>query len=107
VVGFYSLEYTLDKEKENIKPFPGMNEVDKYMSLFPSMEEYFIAADKNTAFITEIIDKITTVIKNPEVYQRKKNEYKVKKITGNDPFFEFLYISSQMVLQDRQKLIDA
>jgi hypothetical protein len=37
VVGFYALEYTLDKEKENIKPFPGMNEVDKYMSIFPSI----------------------------------------------------------------------
>ena len=83
-----------------------MVEVDKYMSIFPSMEEYFIAANKHTAFITEIIAKIPIVVKSPEVYQQKKNEYRVKKITGNNNYFEFLFIASQMVLQDRQKLID-
>jgi hypothetical protein len=28
-----------------------MHEVDKYMNIFPSMEEYFIAAQKGAAFI--------------------------------------------------------
>lgn len=28
-----------------------MNEVDRYMNIFPTLEEYFIAADKNTPFI--------------------------------------------------------
>ncbi len=65
VVGFYASKFTLDKEKQNIKPFPGMHEVDKYMIMFPSIEEYFVAADKNTPFITEIIAKIPVVIKNP------------------------------------------
>lgn len=51
LVAFYAYDHTFDKVKENIKPFPGMNEVDRYMNIFPTLEEYFIAADKNTLFI--------------------------------------------------------
>jgi hypothetical protein len=42
-----------------------MSEVDKYMAIFPSLEEYFIAANKNTPFITELIQRIASIIKNP------------------------------------------
>lgn len=44
VVGFYSANQTFEKKKENIMPFEGMNEVDRYVTLIPAMEEYFIAA---------------------------------------------------------------
>lgn len=44
VIGFYSIDHTLEKSKENLKPFEGMHEVDKYMAVFPSMESYFVAA---------------------------------------------------------------
>jgi hypothetical protein len=44
VVGFYEFYHTLSKKKENLKPFAGMQEVDKYMAIFPSMEDYYIAA---------------------------------------------------------------
>ncbi len=42
-----------------------MSEVDKYIAIFPSMEEYFIAANKKTPFITELIHRISSIIKNP------------------------------------------
>jgi hypothetical protein len=51
VVGFYSFDHTLEKRKENLKNFAGMHEVDKYMNIFPSMEDYFIAAQKGATFI--------------------------------------------------------
>jgi hypothetical protein len=37
VVGFYSSDYSFAKEKENIKPFKGMEEVDKFTTLFPAL----------------------------------------------------------------------
>jgi hypothetical protein len=41
-----------------------MSEVDKYMEIFPTMVKYFIAAGKNTAFLTEIIAKIIHILTN-------------------------------------------
>lgn len=48
IVGFYSPYYSPKKAKENIRPFKGMWEVDRYITIFPAMESYFIAAEKNT-----------------------------------------------------------
>jgi hypothetical protein len=38
-----------------------MVEVDRYMSIFPAMEDYFIAAKKEAPYITEIIAKIIEI----------------------------------------------
>lgn len=65
MVGFYSPYYSSFKVKENIKPFPGMNEVDKFMTIFPALENYFIAAEKNTQFIGKVIDKVTSLLLSP------------------------------------------
>ncbi len=37
VFGFYSPDYSFEKEKENIKPFKGMEEVDKLITVFPAL----------------------------------------------------------------------
>jgi hypothetical protein len=55
VVGFYSFGLTAAKQKENLKPFAGMEEVDKFMNVFPVMEDYFVAAYKRTEFLTKLI----------------------------------------------------
>lgn len=36
VVGFYNPKYVQDKKKFNIKPFEGMEEVDRYITEFPA-----------------------------------------------------------------------
>lgn len=46
-----------------------MNEVDKFMTIFPAMENYFIAAEKNTEFIDKVIDKITSLLLSPEKFK--------------------------------------
>jgi hypothetical protein len=66
VVGFYKPDFTFDKAKENKKPFPGMVEVDKFMNIFPTLDDYFIAAKKGTPFITELIAKIAEIFTNHE-----------------------------------------
>jgi hypothetical protein len=69
-VGFYSLDYTSEKVKEKIKPFPGMHPVDKYMSLFPAMENYFIAAEKKTPFMAKLLVRMAKLLKNPQNFKR-------------------------------------
>jgi hypothetical protein len=48
VVGFYSPYYSSPLEKQNKKPYPGMEKVEKYMVVLPALEHYFIAAQNNT-----------------------------------------------------------
>ncbi len=55
VVGFYSFDLTAAKQKENLKLLEGMEEVDKYMNIFPVMEDYFVSAYKRTEFLTKVI----------------------------------------------------
>ena len=63
VVGFYSFSFTAAKQKENIKPFKGMEEVDKYMNIFPTMEDYFVSAYKKTEFLSRLISNIYELLK--------------------------------------------
>ncbi len=42
-----------------------MNEVDKYTAAFPSLEPYFIAAEKETPFITQLINTIVKLWRMP------------------------------------------
>ncbi len=65
IVGFYSFDRTLDKVKEDIRPFEGMNEVDRYTAVFPSLEPYFIATDKGTPFVSELIAAISQLLSFP------------------------------------------
>lgn len=55
IVGFYSIDVTADKKKVNLKPFKGMHQVDRYVNLFPAMEDYFMAALPGTVFMAEMI----------------------------------------------------
>jgi hypothetical protein len=43
-----------------------MHEVDKLTTVFPAMEDYFIAAQQNTLFITELITTIIKLLKDPQ-----------------------------------------
>jgi hypothetical protein len=105
IVGFYSMSHTLDKVKEDIRHFAGMNEVDRYTAAFPSLEPYFIAADKGTPFITELIETIVELLRMPENF--KRSHFRLQKLRGDDIFTEYFHISVQIVLQNRQRQIDA
>jgi hypothetical protein len=104
IVGFYSLDHTLDKVKEDIRPFAGMNEVDRYTAAFPSLEPYFIAADKGTPFITELIATIAQLLRVSQSFKRR--HFRLQRLSGDDIFTEYFYISVQIMLQNRQKQID-
>jgi hypothetical protein len=65
VVGFYSPYYSSEMAKENIKPFEGMNEVEKFMVVYPAMERYFIAADRNTTLVGKVVEKISSLLLEP------------------------------------------
>jgi hypothetical protein len=106
VVGFYSQDYSFDKIKENIKPFTGMNGVDKYVTLFPALEDYFIAAEKNTRFMTSLIAKIGKLLMNPLDFKRERGHYHLNNLKGEDIYYEYFLIAVQTVLQDKQKQID-
>jgi len=43
-----------------------MEEVERYMILIPIMEDYFIAAEKNSEFIGRLIEEILSILKNPK-----------------------------------------
>lgn len=55
VVGFYSI-YTSSKADKLKTKKPGMEEVQRYMILIPTMEDYFMAAVKQSEFIRDIIE---------------------------------------------------
>jgi hypothetical protein len=105
IVGFYSPDHTLDKVKEDIRPFAGMNDVDRYTAAFPSLEPYFIAADKGTPFITELIATIAEFLGKPQNF--KRHNFLLQKLRGDDIFTEYFHISVQIVLQNQQKQIDS
>jgi hypothetical protein len=46
VVGFFSPYYSLSQEKLNKQIYPGMERVDRYAVLAPTLESYFVAARK-------------------------------------------------------------
>jgi hypothetical protein len=43
-----------------------MEEVDKYMVLIPTLESYFIAAEKQAEFIGKLIEVCTRILEVPE-----------------------------------------
>jgi hypothetical protein len=105
IVGFYKTDYTLDKVKENIKPYLGMVEVDKYMSIFPTLENFFLAAKKGTPYITEMLPIIADILAHPDKVPKMLQGLKLKGIR-NDANNHCFFIACQMVLQARQAEID-
>jgi hypothetical protein len=106
VVGFYVPYYSFEKAMENIKPFEGMYPVDKYMLIFPSLEDYFIAAAPNSPFLNALLTQITELLTNPGNFKRERGKYKLNRLNGNDIYYEYIFIASQIVLQEKQKQID-
>jgi hypothetical protein len=107
VVGFYSSDYSFEKHKEAIKPFDGMHDVDRYMTLFPALENYFIAAEKSAAFIARIIERIVKLLQKPDSFKRERGHYKLNNLKGEDMYYEYFLLAVQTTLQDKQKEIDS
>lgn len=80
-----------------------MNEVDKYTIVFPALEDYFIAAEKNSRFITKLIAKIYNLLENPEGFKRERGHYRLNNLKGEDIYYEYFLIAVQTTMQDKQK----
>ncbi len=98
IVGFYSIDRTDGKRKENLRPFKDMVEVDKYTTIFPSMEDYFIAALKGTTFIAELIRafEYTFLWRNIQI---------MYVFMGKD-YYEYFSSTVKMILRNKQAEID-
>jgi hypothetical protein len=84
-----------------------MEEVDRYTTVFPSMENYFMAAEGNTTFLTEVISKIYTFLENPKSFELQKSNYSLVNFKGTDLYYEYFLIAVQTILQDKQKEMDS
>lgn len=80
-----------------------MNEVGKFMNIFPAMENYFIAAEKNTEFLDKVIDKVTSLLLSPEKLKEESNKYTLVNLKGQDIYYEYFLLAVQVVLQDKQR----
>ena len=99
------MRHTFDKAKEDIRPFEGMHEVDRYTAAFPSLEPYFIAADRGTAFIIELINAIERLIITPNLFNGR--HFRLQQLRGDNLLAEAFYIAGQIVLQETQSHLDA
>jgi hypothetical protein len=66
VVGFYSPFYSSEIKKEQKRLKAGMEEVDRYMVIFPAIESYFVAAKEKAEFIGRILDEMISILIFPE-----------------------------------------
>jgi hypothetical protein len=46
-----------------------MNDVDKYMIIFPTLENFFMSATKNTRLLPTLIDKIARLLLKPNEFK--------------------------------------
>ena len=107
VVGFYSFDYSLEKTREKLKPSAGLEETDKYVTVFPALEDYFIAAQKDARFLRRLLEEMEKLLREPGEFQREKVHYKLVNLKGEDIYYEYFLIAVQVVLQERQRTIDA
>lgn len=107
VVGFYSFDYSLEKSKEKLKPSAGLEETDKFVTVFPALEDYFIAAQRDTRFLRRLLEEMEGLLRRPEEFLREKIHYKLVNLKGEDIYYEYFLIAAQVVLQQRQTAIDA
>jgi hypothetical protein len=70
------------------------------------METFFLAAKKGTPYITEMLPIITDILTHTDKVPDMLRDIKVKGIR-NDANNHCFFIAAQMVLQARQKQIDA
>jgi hypothetical protein len=66
VVGFYSPLYSSEIKKEQKRLKAGMEEVDRYMVLFPAIESYFIAAKERAEFIGRVLEEMISILLFPK-----------------------------------------
>jgi hypothetical protein len=99
VVGFYVPYYSFEKAKENIRPFEGMHPVDKYRLIFPSLEDYFMAAVPESGFLGALLTQISKLLTDPSDFKRERGKYKLNRLNGDDMYYEYIFIASQIVLQ--------
>ena len=59
-----------------------MNPVDTYVTVFPALEDYFIAAEKNTRFMKKLLSTIERLLRNPADFQRERGKYKFNNLNG-------------------------
>lgn len=61
--------------------------MDKYMSIFPALENYFIAAEKKTPFMIKLLVRITRLLRNPLDFRREKGHYRLNNLKGEDMYY--------------------
>jgi hypothetical protein len=85
VVGFYSPFYSSDIKKEQKRLKAGMEEVDRYMVIFPAIESYFIAAKERAEFIGRVLEDMISILRFPKSVNKDiedgNYEYFKRKIT--------------------------
>lgn len=57
------------------------------MSIFPALENYFIAAEKKTPFMAKLIARITRLLKSPLDFRRQKGNYRLNNLKGEDIYY--------------------
>jgi hypothetical protein len=82
VVGFYSPLYSSEIKKEQKRLKQGMEEVDRYMVLFPSIESYFIAAKERAEFIGRVIEEMISILLFPKSVAKDIEEGKYEYLKG-------------------------
>jgi hypothetical protein len=57
------------------------------MSIFPALENYFIAAEKKTPFMAKLVARITRLLRNPLDFRREKGHYRLNNLKGEDMYY--------------------
>ena len=75
------------------------------MILIPAMEDYFIAAQKKSEFIRQLIDEVIYILRNTEDIKNEivKKGFNYTKIQANDIYFEYFFAACQRVLLKKQQ----
>lgn len=86
-----------------------MEEVDRYMVLIPTIENYFIAAEKGAQFIGKLIEESISILLTPESIKKDiaEKKYSYIHIDDHDVYYQYFLLASQRVLLKRQSELDS
>lgn len=100
VVGFFNAYYSSGK----VRPEGTSREIYR----FPSLERSFIAAVRRSRLVGAMLDEMVRILESPFGVkgELREEQYDMGGLSGSDPYYEFFFISSQLVLQKKQRELD-
>ena len=105
--GFFNQEFSSHRRKANVKR---QFEFEKYLHLFPSLEDEFLACAKSSEYLRRLIEAYIDILRYGEFETRWENLNKDELLIGKtDPraiFDQGHLLASHVILQEYQHQLD-